>query len=323
MSLSTRADQVGACCAVLQPIHEHVKAHVLAAGRLHGDDMTVPVLAKGQTVTGRLWTYVRDDRPFGGSDPPAAIFFYSRDRGGGASATPPRQLCRDSSGDAYGGYGKLYAEGREVGPINEAACWAHARRQFFVLADIAAGARRRAQGKTPQVLSPLALDAVKRMDALFDIERRINGLPARERLAARQGLAAPLVTAMEAWMREERPRLSRHAEVACAMDYMLKRWDAFTRFLTDGRICPTNNAAERALRGIAIGCKSWLFAGSDRGGDRAAILYSLIVTAKLNDVDPQAWLADVLDRIAGHPAHKLDELMPWNWVGRQGVINAA
>ena len=167
-----------------------------------------------------------------------------------------------------------------------------------------------------QTISPIALEAVQRIDALFDIERGINGLSAEQRLAVRQEQSAPLVAALEAWMREERRKLSRHADVAGAIDYMLKRWASFTRFLEDGRICLTNNAAERALRGLALGRKAWLFAGSDRGGQRAALLYSLIVTAKLNDVDPQAWLADVLARIAEHPANRLDELLPWNWAAR-------
>ena len=180
------------------------------------------------------------------------------------------------------------------------------------MADIAQAARRKSRGKT-EVISPIALEAVRRIDALFDIERAINGMPASERLAVRQDRSAPLVVQLEAWMREQRAKLSRHDPVAKAMDYMLTRWPAFTGFLRDGRICLTNNAAERALRGIALGRKAWLFCGSDRGGERAARMYSLSVTAKLNHVDPQAWLADVLARIAEHPAHKLDELLPWNW----------
>ena len=322
LSLSTLADQVGACCTALRPIHERLIAHVLAAGRLHGDDTTVPVLAKGKTVTARCWTYVRDDRPFGGRAPPGAVFFYSRDRAG---EHPQRHLASYSGilqADAYSGYGKLYADGRGAGLVLEAACWSHARRKFFVLADIEANARRKARGSTSGAISPTALEAVRRIDALFEIERSINGLPADRRLAVRHEQAAPLVAALEAWMREERRKLSRHSDVAGAMDYMLKRWDAFARFLDDGRICLSNNAAERALRGIALGRKAWLFAGSDRGGDRAAFMYSLIVTAKLNDVDPQAWLADVLARIAGHPVQKLDELMPWNWRKQNSVHDA-
>lgn len=313
LSLSTLADQVGACASVLRPIYDRLQAHVLAAERLHGDDTTVPVLAKGKTATARSWVYVRDDRPFGGRAPPAAVFYYSRDRSG---EHPQRHLANFGGvlqADAYSGYGKLYDPGRAPGPITEAACWSHARRKFYVLADIEANARRKAQGKTSAVISPMALETVRRIDALFEIERSINGLGADQRKTVRQDRSAPLVASLQTWMRQERARLSRHNDLAKAMDYILKRWDAFTRFLDDGRICLSNNAAERALRGIALGRKSWLFAGSDRGGERAAVMYSLIVTAKMNDIDPQAWLADVLARIADHPARELDELMPWNW----------
>lgn len=235
LALSTLADQVGTCAAVLMPLFERLQAHVLAAGRLHGDDTSIPVLARGTTDTGRLSTYVRDDRPFGGPDPPAALFHYSRDRRGEHPQGHLASYAGVLQADAFGGYGRLYEPGRMPGPILEAACWVHARRPFFVMADVE------------------------------------------------------------------------------AMDYMLKRWAAFTRFLDDGRICLSNNAAERALRGIALGRKSWLFAGSDRGRRRAAVMYSLIVTARMNDVDPQAWLADVLGRIAGHPAARIDDLLPWNW----------
>jgi transposase len=323
LSVSTMADHVGACAATLKPLYELIKAHVFAAERIHGDDTTVPVLAKGKTVIGRCWTYVRDDQPFGGRAPPAAVFFYSRDRSG----EHPQQHLAAWAGilqaDAYGGYRKLYDGERGPGPILEAACWAHARRKFFVLADLEANARRKAQRRTTAVVSPIALEAVRRIDALFEIERSLNGLLADRRIALRRERAAPLLAALEAWMREERRKLSRHSDVAVAMDYMLKRWDAFARFLDDGRICLTNNAAERALRGLALGRKAWLFAGSDRGGERAAILYSFIVTAKLNDVDPQAWLADVLARIAEHPASRIDELLPWNWAGRRAIASAA
>jgi transposase len=317
ISLSTLADQVGACCAVLDPLFRLIEAHVFAAERLHGDDTTVPVLARGKTDTGRAWVYVRDDCPFGGPAPPAAVFYYSRDRTG---AHPQGHLASYRGilqADAFGGYTRLYDPGREPGPITEAACWSHARRKFFVLADLAQNARRKAQGKTPTFVSPLALAAVRRIDALFDIERAINGKPAAERLAVRRERSLPLVVELEAWMQQERARLSRHDDVAKAMDYILKRWASFTRFLDDGRICLSNNAAERALRGIALGRRSWLFAGSDRGGQRAAKMYSLIVTARMNDVDPQAWLADVLARIAEHPAQKLAELLPWAWRPRE------
>jgi len=171
--------------------------------------------------------------------------------------------------------------------------------------------------------APLAAEAVRRIDAIFDVERTINGLPAEQRLAVRQKHVAPLVADLEFWMRAARGKMSRHADVAKAMDYMLKRWDTFSRFLGDGRICLSNNAAERALRGVALGRKAWLFAGSDRGGNRAAAMYSLIITAKLNDVDPRAWLADVLRRIADHPASRLHELLPWNWAREAGRRNLA
>ena len=210
----------------------------------------------------------------------------------------------------YAGFGSLYAPDRSPGPVTEALCWAHGRRKFFELADIAASARR---GSQAPPVSPLAREAVVRIDAVFDTERAIKGLDAGARLAVRQTEVAPLVAQLETWMRRERAGLSRHAPVAKAMDYMLKRWDAFAGFLADGRVCLTNNAAERALRGIALGRKAWLFAGSDRGGERAAFMYGLITTARLNDLDPQAWLADVLARIADTPATRLDDFLPWNW----------
>jgi len=323
LALSTLADQVGAACAVLEPLLARLERHVFAAERLHGDDTTVPVLAKGKTVTGRCWVYVRDDRPYRGRSPPAAMFYYSRDRGG---CHPQAHLAGWSGllqADAYSGYNKLYEADREPGPILEAGCWAHARRPLFALCDIEAAARRKAAGKAPSPISPVALEAVRRIDRLFEIERAINGKSADERRSVRQDLSRPLVDNLENWMREEHAKLSRHNDVAKAFAYMLKRWPAFTRFLDDGRVCLTNNAAERGLRGIALGRKSWLFAGSDRGGQRASTMYSLIVTAKMNDIDPQAWLADVLARIAEHPASKLDELLPWNWCPKLSIRRAS
>jgi transposase len=309
LSLSTLADQVGGCAALLQPVYDLIRAHVFAGERVHGDDTPVPVLAKGKTATGRAWVYVRDDRPFGGRDPPAAVFYYSRDRTGEHPERHMQGYGGILQADAYAGFNRLYDGARKPGPLVEAACWSHSRRKFFVLADVTA----RARGK-PFVIAPLALEAVKRIDAIFAIEREINGRPADERLAARRERTAPLIAAaLEAWMRSERGKLSRHSEVAKAMDYMLKRWTAFTRFLADGRICLSNNAAERELRGIALGRKSWLFAGSDRGGERAAVMYTLIHTARLNNVDPQAWLADVLARINDHAIADLAALLPWRW----------
>ena len=323
LSLSTLADQVGHCAVALAPLAQCLRRHVMGASRLHGDDTTVPVLAKGKTDVARTWVYVRDERPFGGTGPPAALFCYSRDRAGSHVHEHLEGWSGILQADAYSGYNKLYAADRQPAPILEAACWAHGRRRFFELADIEAAARARARHEKPDPVSPLALEAVRRIDALFDIERTINGKSPEERLAVRREHSAPLLASLEVWMRQHRSGLSRHNDVARAMDYMLKRWAAFARFLEDGRICMTNNAAERALRGIPLGRKSWLFAGSDRGGQRAAVMYSLIMTCKMNDVDPQAWLADILARIADHPASKLDDLLTWAWKVKNSPRRAA
>ncbi|WP_397508587.1 IS66 family transposase (plasmid) [Rhizobium johnstonii] len=248
LSLSTLADQVGACAAALKPLHGLIEAHVLAAERLHGDDTTVPILAKGKTDIGRIWTYVRDDRPFGGQSPPAALYYASRDR---RQEHPERHLKSFTGilqADAYGGYNPLFKVDRDPLPLTQALCWAHSRRKFFVLADIASNAKR---GKNAAAFSPVALETVKRIDALFDIEREINGLAADERLQRRRRDSQPLALEFQEWLRAERARLSRSSPVAEAIDYMLKRWDGFASFLEDGRICLTNNAAERVLRGFA------------------------------------------------------------------------
>ena len=310
LSISTLADQVGAATIALAPLHALIKAHVLAAERLHADDTTVPILAKGKTDTGRIWTYVRDDRPFGGNDPPAALYFASRDRRQEHPDTHLADWCGILQADAYGGYNCLYDSARKGGPVTAALCWSHARRGFFELADIASSARR---GPNATPVSPIALEAVKRIDAIFAVERLINGNGAGERRRIRQEQSLPLVDDLEVWLQEQRRKLSRSSSVAKPVDYMLKRFDRFRAFLDDGRACLTNNAAERALRGFALGRKAWLFAGSDRGADRAAAMVTLIATAKLNDVDPQAWLADVLARIAGMPQSRLADLLPWNW----------
>ena len=308
LDVSTLADWVGAAAATLMPLVEVIRAHVFAAERIHADDTTVPVLAKDKTRTGRLWTYVRDDRPFAGPDPPAAVFYYSPDRGG----EHPQRHVADYTGmmqaDAYAGFNRLYEADRKGGPITEAACWAHGRRKFFDLARLSQ--------------APIAAEAVKRIDALFAIEREINGLAPQQRLRVRQEHSRPLVDALQTWLHEQRARVSRHNDIGKAIDYMLKRWEAFTRFLDDGRLCLSNNAAERELRAVAVGRKNWNFAGSDEGGRRAAAIYTLIATAKLNDIDPQAWLADVLARLPDHPARHIDELLPWNW-HRQNPAAAA
>ncbi len=296
---STLADRVGACVVALDPIVQAIRTHVLSAERIHSDDTTVPVLAKLKTVTGRLWTYVRDDRPFGGKDPPAAFFEYSRTRAG---EYPQRHLS-DYVGimqaDAFPGYNALYDARRRPGPIIEAACWTHWRRPFFDLAKLAK--------------APIAAEAVRRIDELFEIERTINGKMPAERLAVRREQSRPLVAALETWLREQRALLSAKSDLAKAINDGLTRQRAFTLFLDDGRVCLSNNAAERAVRGIAVGRRNWTFADSDEGGRRAAAIYTLIETCKLNDVDPQAWLADVLARLPDHPAKRIDELLPWAW----------
>jgi transposase len=303
IEVSTLADWVGACAAALDPILAELRGHVLAAERLHVDDTTVKVLAKMKTRTGRLWVYVRDDRPFGGQGPPAAFYDYSPTRHG----EYPRKVLAAWSGvmqaDAFSGYNALYEKGREPAPVVEAACWAHGRRDFFDLAKLAK--------------APIAVEIVRRIDELFAIEREINGKPPEVRRAVRQEQSKPLVAALERYMREQFERLSPKNDVAKAIGYMLTRWPSFTRFLEDGRVCLSNNAAERALRCVALGRRNWTFAGSDAGGRRAAAIYSLIATCKLNDVDPSAWLADVLAKLPDHPAHRVSELLPWAWKARQ------
>ncbi|SDJ55201.1 IS66 family transposase [Salipiger marinus] len=322
LSLSTLADQVGAVAELLKPLNALIEAHVFTAARLHGDDTTVPLLARGGTKTARLWTYVRDDRPFDGTAPPAVVFRFSSDRAG---EHPTKHLAGWKGvlqADAYAGYNQLYEVARQPGPVASALCWAHARRKFFELADVQTNIRK---GKSPKEISPIAVEAVKRIDALFEIERMVNGQAPEARLEIRKRQSAPLVADLERWLRGERALLSKHAKVAKAIDYLLSpnHWPGFTRFLEDGRVCLSNNAAERSLRGVALGRKSWLFAGSERGGQRAAAMYTLIGTAKLNDIDPQAWLADVIARISDTPVSRLSELLPWNWAGARKDLEIA
>jgi transposase len=299
LDVSTLCDWIGAVAVATQPLSALITEHVLKAERLHADDTPVPVLAKGKARTGRLWTVVRDDRPFAGADPPAAVYFYSPDRKG----EHPQSFLKSYSGilqaDAYPGFGQLYEPGRVIGAATEAACWAHARRKFFELAELKK--------------APFAVEAVKRIDVLFAIEREINGRPPDERRSVRAAQSKPLVEDLERWLRAQRGRLSPKSEIAKGIDYMLRRWASFALFLEDGRVCLSNNAAERAIRGIAVGRRNWTFAGSDVGGHRAAALYTLVETCKLNEVDPRAWLADVLARLPEHPAKRLAELLPWNW----------
>jgi transposase len=293
---SLLADWVGASAALLAPLGEALHTHVLASDVVHADDTPIPVLApgRGKTKTGRLWTYVRDERPAAGEAAPAVWFAYTPDRKG----IHPQQHLDDFAGilqaDGYAGFSKIYDSGR----VMEAACWAHARRKFFDISQ--------AQS------SPLANEALERIAALYAIESEIRGLPAAQRCAARRERSRPLLDAMKEWMDETLKRLSQKSETAKAIRYALTRWGALSRYCDDGRIEIDNNAAERALRCVALGRKNYLFAGSDAGGERAAMIYSLIGSAKLNGCNPEAYLREVLSRIAEHPITRIAELLPWN-----------
>lgn len=293
---STMADWVGAASATLRPLVEALNGYVLAAEKLHGDDVPVPVLEPGQgkTKTGRLWTYVRDDRPSGNESPPAVWFAYSPDRRGEHPAGHLRNYRGILQADGYAGFNKLY----ETGAIVEAVCWAHVRRKFFELHESHA--------------SPVAKEALERIAQLYGIEKEIRGRSPDERSEARRARSRPLLEAMHLWLKATMSKLSKKSELAKAIFYALERWSALARFVEDGRIEMDNNAAERALRAVAVGRKNYLFAGSDSGGERAAAIYSLLGTAKLIGIDPEAYMAEVLRRIADHPINRIAELLPWN-----------
>jgi transposase len=295
LETSTLSGWVGAAAAALAPLTNALAVEVFSCSEtLHADDTPVPVLAPGagRTRTARLWVYVRDERPFAGSRPPVAMFLYSPDRKG----ERPREHLKDFSGvlhaDGYSGFNGLFESGR----VTEAACWAHLRRKFF---DVHA-----ASG------SAIAREALDRISRLYAVEEVINGLTADERRRTRQAESVPIAEALKKWAEEILPKLSGRSELAAAFRYMRSRWTSLLRCFDDGRLALDNNAAERALRGVAVGRKNWLFAGSDRGGERAAAIYSLIETAKLNGLDPQAYLADVLERLPDHPAKRLNDRNP-------------
>jgi transposase len=293
---STMADWVGAASHLLAPLVDQLRKHVLAASKLHADDTPVPVLAPGtgKTKTGRLWTYVRDDRPAGSHSPPAVWFAYSPDRRGEHPKQHLSQFAGILQADAYAGFHHLY----EGGKIVEAACWAHVRRKFYDI-QVAHG-------------SATAAEAVLRIGKLYDIERELRGQQAILRREARQLRAKPLLEELRTWLEKTLGNLSRKSDTAEAIRYALSRWKALTLYMDDGSIEIDNSAAERALRVVALGRKNYLFAGSDAGGIRAAAIYSLLGSAKLNHIDPELYLCHVLQRIADHPVNCIHELLPWN-----------
>ncbi|MEJ0025758.1 MAG: IS66 family transposase [Rhizomicrobium sp.] len=294
---STLADWVGRASALLAPLVDALRKDVMASDVLFGDDTPVPVLAPGtgKAKTGRLWTYVRDERPHNGKLAPAAVYFYSPDRKGEHPALHLKAFKGVLHADGYAGFNAIF----EKGQIAEAACWAHVRRKFF---DVHA-----ANG------SPIAKEALGRIGALYRVEEEARGRPPDERQRVRREKAKPLLDALHAWLAATKQKLSPKTDLAAAIRYALGRWTALARYLDDGRLEIDNNAAERSIRPLALGRKNYLFAGSDAGGERAAAIYSLIETAKLNGLDPEAWLRDVTARIADHPINRITEILPWNW----------
>jgi len=301
---STMADWVGRSAALMAPLVDALKDHVLSADRLHGDDTPVPVLdpGRGRTKQGRLWAYVCDGRPRGDTSPPAVFYAYSPNR----KAEHPKAHLKDFRGvlqaDGYAGFKDLYVAAGAEGPrVLEAACWAHVRRKFY---DV-----HHSNG------SPVAAEALRKIAELYAVEGRIRGRPPDERQRVRRSESGPRLAALETWLEDQLRRLPGKSALAGAIRYALSRWRALTLYVEDGTVEIDNNPAERAMRNVVLGRKNYLFAGSDKGGERAATIYSLIETAKLNGLDPEAWLRDVLARIADHPVNRIDELLPWNWSG--------
>jgi transposase len=298
LNRSTLANWVGGAVWWLEPLQARLAEHVFASHTLFADDTPIPVLdpGRGRTKTGRLWVYARDDRPWCGTDPPAAVYLYSPDRRAERPAAHLQNFKGIIQVDGYPGFERLPAAGH----IQLAACWAHVRRKFYEV--------HQATG------SPIAAEALRRIGELYALEARIRGQTAEARKNVRRGRSLPLVTAMKIWLEAELIRLPPRGGVADAIRYALSRWPALCRFLDDGRIELDNNTVERAIRPIALGRKNHLFAGSDGGAERWAVVASLLATAKLNDVEPFSYLRDVLERLSdGHPVSRLDDLLPWNW----------
>ena len=293
---STMAEWVGGCSRLLEPLVEELRRHVMSAEKLHADDTPVPVLApgNGKTKTGRLWTYVRDDRPWGDKTPPAVWYAYTPNRKGEHPIAHLSNFTGTLQADGYAGYDAVYEGGR----VKEAACMAHARRPFYDLYEAHKSA--------------VAKEALERIAALYAIEEEIRGRAAKERREVRNARSRPLLESMKQWFQETLDKLSRKSETTKAIRYALGRWDALLRFCDDGHLEIDNNAAERSLRAVALGRKNYLFCGSDAGGERAAAIYGLIGTAKLNGIDPEAYLREVLSRIPDHPINRIEELLPWN-----------
>jgi transposase len=303
---STLADCVGGSSALLEPLVNALGRYVLSAQKIHGDDTPVPVLCPGRGTTkqGRLWTYVRDDRPAGSEDPPAVFFRYSPDRKGERPQAHLANFIGVLQADAYAGFDRLYGE-----RIQEAACWAHVRRKFYEI--------------QVTLTSPIAAEALDRIGRLYGIEAEIRGRQPDERRAARQARAGPELETLNAWLHRTVTTLSKKSELAQAIRYALWNWAALTRYRDDGRLEIDNNAAERALRDVALGRKNWLFAGSDDGGERAAAIYTLLGTAKLNELNPESYLRYILEHIPDHPINKIEELLPWNVVARLPELRMA
>lgn len=313
LCLSTLADLAGAGVTALQPPRDLIKTHVMVATRLHGNDTKAPAMAKDKTDAGRIWVYVRDDRPFDGEAASAAIFYYSRysrDRCDELRKKYLEHFAGILQADFFASYNHLYAADRRSRSVTRTLCRAHRRRKFYALAAITGNAAKGRYGKISPPISPLALEAVKRIDAILDVEHEINGNHPDERLAGRREYVAPPVAEFETWMRTERPRLSRRNDIAKAMDHMLTRWDGVNPFPGRRRRLNDKRCGQRALRGIALTRSNCSFWGADRSGQRAAVMPTLIVIAKMNDINPQAWLADILVRIADTSKNRLHELPP-------------